>query len=125
MRTANRALIVLVAAVLLAGNGCTMYQFHRLGPNSHFTYPNSNTKALGPVKVKVDGAAAWLRIPDFLTSDIDQKVYNAAMKQVDGSNVVLDYVRTTTVKEFFGIYWSEEYLEGTAGRMTVGQQKLQ
>lgn len=121
-RRVSLTLITLSLVVLLSG--CTMGQFHRLSPNSHFAYPNSNVKDLGPVNIKVPGTVSFLMMPNHMTSEIDQKVYNAALAQVDGADLILDYVRTTTIKWCFFVLWTDEYLEGTAARMEVGQQRI-
>ncbi len=121
-RRISQALSILVSTLLTTG--CTVGQFHRLGPQSHFSFPNSNVKDLGPVNVKLTGTSSLWIFPSFMTSEVDQKVFNAAISEVDGADLVLDYARTTIIKEFLGIYWTEEYLEGTAARMEVGQQHL-
>lgn len=106
--------------------GCTVGQFHRLGPNSHFAYPNSNVKDLGPVSAKIPGTASWLVFPSHMTAEIDQKIYDAAMQQVDGANTIIDYVRTTTIRviPLLNIFWTSERIEGTAARMEIGRQHL-
>jgi len=112
--------------VLAFCSGCTVGYLHRISPESHFAYPNSNVKALGPVTVKMQGTSSVFVPPSWMTSDVDVKVYNAALSQVDGADLVIDYIRTTTLKEWPGlpIYWTEERLEGTAAKMEVGKQKL-
>lgn len=113
--------------VLTFCNGCTVGYHHRMNPATHFTPPNSNVKPLGPVSVKLKGMVSWLGPPSWMTSDTDARVYNAALSQVDGADVIIDYVRTTTLRNWPGlqIYWTEEVLEGTAAKVVVGEQSLE
>ncbi|MFA5865993.1 MAG: hypothetical protein WC975_15070 [Phycisphaerae bacterium] len=121
-------LMVLLIACIVSGCAQTIGTFYRLGPQSHFVYPNSNIKDLGPVKVKMRGADKSDRFPSFMTSEMDVSLYNEALKQVDGANIILDYVRKTTIKmepSLFGQkFQTEEELEGTAARMELGKQEL-
>lgn len=109
---------------ICASSGCTVGYFYRLGPQSHFAYPNSNVKALGPVKLKTQTKTSVT--PQVTTGDNDEMVYNKAIAQVAGANMILDYVRVSTVYKWPGlpIYWNEEELEGTAAQMEVGKQGL-
>lgn len=117
-------LVAVLVLSVFAMMGCVVGQFHRIGPQSHFAYPNSNIKALGPVSLKMKGKTSAFAMPTVQSSEIDTKVFNAALSQVEGSNVIIDYMRTTTVYKFGDIHWTEEYLEGTAAHMDVGQQEL-
>jgi hypothetical protein len=115
---------VLVLITVFVSSGCMVGQFYRLGPQSHFAYPNSNVKALGPVKVKTQTKASVM--PQLTTGDNDEMVFNQAIAQVAGANIILDYVRCSTVYKWPGlpIYWTDEEIEATAGQMEVGQQGL-
>lgn len=124
MRITHISRIIGVLSLALLVSGCTVGQFHRMGPQSHFSYPNSNVKTVGPVKVELRGTSSWLTPLSFMTSEIDQRVFNAAIAQADGADLITDYIRTTTIKKFLGIYWTTEYLEGTAARMEIGKQHL-
>ncbi|MCK4340683.1 MAG: hypothetical protein KAY37_03030 [Phycisphaerae bacterium] len=126
MYISRLSVAMLCLSLVVLASGCTMGQYHRLEPQSHFSYPNSNVQALGPVNVKIGGSASWLTFPSYMTSEIDQKAYNAALSQVHGSNLIIDYVRTTTIKviPILYIFWTEERLEGTAAKMDIGQQIL-
>ena len=97
-----------------------------MGPQTHFSYPNSNVKSLGPVKVTMKQPGSFM-VPRIQTGADDERLYNQALSKVSGANVVLDYVRTTTlyVWPLPAIYWTEEVFEGTAARMETGQQGLQ
>lgn len=115
--------VALITVVL--SSGCMVGQFYRVGPQSHFAYPNSNVKALGPVKLKTKTKASVM--PQLTTGDNDEMVFNQAIAQVAGANIILDYVRCSTVYKWPGlpIYWTVEEIEATAGQMEVGQQGLQ
>ena len=123
-----------IVVALLAGGalsacglgGCAVAQYTEIGPQSHFIFPNSNVKALGPVKVKVPGRSTW-GMPPVPDSGDHLRAYNAALQQVEGANLIIDYVK---IIKLYGIpilyvYWSEIELEGTAAKMEVGKQVLQ
>jgi hypothetical protein len=62
-----------------------------------------------------------------MTSADEERLYKAAMDQVSGSNLILDYYRRFVVKEFWFIlpfFWSTMELEGTAAKMEVGKKTL-
>ena len=124
MKTFSLTVVVVFLISIFASSGCMRGQFYRLGPQSHFAYPNSNVKDLGPIKLKMNTRRTVT--PELSTGDNDELVFNRAMAQVAGANIILDYVRSSTVYQFGGmpIYWTEEILEGTAGRMEVGEQGL-
>lgn len=119
--------LALAAAVVGLCGGCTSGYFYRIGPHSHFAYPNSNVKALGPVNVKTSGNASVFAPPSWMTSEIDLTMYNEGLSQVEGANMIVDYVRVTTLKQWplLPIFWTEEQLEGTAARMEVGRRELE
>src|SRR6266702_3164515 len=119
MRTISCFAGLVVLSTLCVSSGCTVGYFYRLGPQSHFAYPNSNVKALGPVKLKTQTKASVM--PQVTTGDNDEMVYNKAIAQVAGANILLDYVRVSTVYKWPGlpIFWTEEELEGTAAQMEV------
>ena len=117
-------LLVVAAYLALVGSGCTVGQFYRIGANSHFAYPNSNVKALGPVSVK--STRFDMLGPSMMNSDADVKLYDKAISQVQGANILIDYIRVTTLKAtpVIPVHWVEESIEGTAARMEVGQQEI-
>jgi len=105
--------------------GCQVAQVTQLGPQSHFAYPNSNVTPLGPAKAKVSGGSG-LQMP-MPTSRSDVAVYNKAISQVNGANLVVDYIKTFKVYVFPLLpffYWSAAEIEGTAAKMEVGKQQL-
>ena len=116
--------VVFSAYVAFGCAGCTVGQFYRIGSNSHFAYPNSNVKALGPVVVK--STRFDMFGPSMMNSDADVKLFDKAISQVEGANILSDYVRVTTLKAtpVIPVHWVEESIEGTAARMEVGQQDI-
>jgi hypothetical protein len=125
MKIKTMLAFVSVGILMMGGSACTVAQFHRIGPQTHFTYPNSNVKVLGPVKVQMKGPGSWFA-PSIMTGETDEKLYQLAMAKVNGSNLLIDYVRTTTVYQWPlpQIFWTQEELEATAAQMEVGQQTL-
>jgi hypothetical protein len=123
MKQTNIILLMLGLSMALV-TGCQTAQYVEMGSQSKFTYPNSNVVPLAPVKVEVSGPGAFLALPDLVTSDNDLKVFNAAMAKVDGSNLIVDYVKNYRSYYFLFFHWSTLELEGTAAQMTVGKQEL-
>jgi hypothetical protein len=118
--------LVLTVAGLLSAltlGGCAMASFAQIGPQSHFDFPNSNVKALGPVKVKVPGRTTAF-IPPLPKAEDDVMMYNVALAQVEGANIITDYIKIIRIYGLGPIYWSEYELEGTAAKMEVGQRDL-
>lgn len=115
---------IVTVACMFALAGCKAGQYMELGPQSHFDYPNSNVKALAPVKVKVPGHTCVLIGFPNPTAEDDLKAYNAAIAQVDGANMITDYIMVYTFYSVPFVSWSEITLEGTAAKMEVGQQEL-
>lgn len=122
----KRAICVSAVSVILAiiCTGCTVGEYYRIGAQSHFAYPNSNVKALGPVCVK--STRFNMFGPSMMNSEADVKLYDKAISQVQGANILIDYIRVTTLKAapVIGVHWTEESIEGTAARMEVGQQEI-
>jgi hypothetical protein len=112
---------MLVVALACVGfcAGCQYGQISHMGPQSHFDFPNSNVKPLGPVKVtKMPCKAA------FPTATDDLALYNAALKQVDGADLVIDYVKVIRLYGLGPFTWCEMDIEGTAAKMEIGTQKI-
>jgi hypothetical protein len=105
--------------------GCQIAQSTKLGPQTHFDFPNSNVFRLGPVKAKVDGPSSVFIFSGF-SSDHDAQIYNAALSQVAGASLITDYTRIYKVYTLpvIPIYWSTLEIEGTAAKMEVGKQIL-
>ena len=122
-----RNLIGILMALVIACTiiGCKAGQIVEIGPQTHFNYPNSNVRALGPVKIEMDGPGAF-GMPALRTGEMDQKLYNEALAQVEGANLIIDYVKTTSLYHapIIPIWWSTMTLEGTAARMELGRQSL-
>lgn len=123
----NRVFLALICAGLLSNvAACTIQSIARIGTESEFVHPNANVKTLGPVKVKISGGSGFFVPPPMRTAELDRRLYQAALSQVAGANVVIDYVVVTTIKTIpvLPVYFSELELEGTAAKVDVGQQYL-
>src|SRR5262245_14596608 len=116
------ATILLLVLFSLGSPGCQVAQFTKLGPQTHFDFPNSNVVPLGPVKAKVDGPGSVFAFPGF-SGDSDAQIYNAALSQVAGASLITDYIRTYKVYTFplLPVYWTTLEIEGTAAKMEVGK----
>jgi len=125
MKTSN-IFILLIAALSLAG--CTAGQVIRFSPASHFIHPNSNVKILGPVTVEESGGWSLFVPPPTRTSAEDGKLYQAALSQQPGADVIVDFVVTTKVimwpLVYFTIFTTNHKLEGFAAKKVVGIQEL-
>jgi hypothetical protein len=119
------ATILFLVLLCLGSAGCQVAQFTKLGPQTHFDFPNSNVIRLGPVKAKVDGPGSVFAFPGF-SSDYEAQLYNTAISQVTGANMITDYIRTYKVYtlQMLPVYWTTLEIEGTAAKMEVGKQIL-
>lgn len=125
MKTRN-ILILLIAALSLAG--CTVGQTVRFTPATHFVHPNSNVKVLGPVTAEIKGGVSLMVPPPLRTSADDEKLYNAALSQQPGADVIVDSVVTSKVKMIplymINIYFVTHKIEGYGAKKVVGTQEL-
>jgi hypothetical protein len=132
MEKMRNAGLMIMCAVAFALAGCTTIsgRMYELGPETHFVYPNSNVKMLGPVNYTYKSPRS-LGIPKIsMTGKEELKFYNAALAQVPGSNLITDYVRIITFKSLIiypplMFYWTEFTIQGTAAKMTVGEQEIE
>lgn len=125
MKFSSKLLALFVILPIVAVLGCTAGRLYEIGPKSHFVHPNSNVKTLGPVVVKKSGNVT-LGHPSIRTGKDDLELYNKALAQVPEANVIIDYFRVTDAKYPLipFIFWTETKFEGTAARVTVGEQEL-
>jgi hypothetical protein len=109
----------------LALSSCTLARQCETGAQSHFVPPNSNVKTLGPVSIKVKSGLRFLTI-DTKTGKDDLDIYNQALAQVAGANVIVDYRRVTSLKYPLlpFITWKETEFSGTAAKIVAGRQRL-
>ena len=123
-------LVLGVAAIALVSTSvaCTAGVGARIQPSSHFIYPNSNVKELGPVKVSMFGGWSLFMPSPIRTSDIDHKLYNKALAQHEGADMIIDYVVTSEMKfiplYMVMIYYTTHELEGMAASAEIGRQHL-
>jgi len=112
-------LLILVATMLSA---CTTTSGH-LGDKSHFTYPNSNVKPIGPVSAEVTKFGAFSIA--FSKEDI-RKVFNEALSKQAGADLIINYKLDTKFTQLgpLPLFMSTMSIEGTAAKMTVGLKEL-
>jgi hypothetical protein len=98
------------------------FTYATMGPQSHYDFPNSNVKPLGLVKV------THMRFEhDSPMSEDHLALYNAALTQIQGANLIIDYikvVRTFERDKNGKSQGCEMDIEGTAAKMEVGTQKI-
>jgi hypothetical protein len=117
--------IVLVLSLLgfVMFSGCT-FQYGHMQPNSQFAYANSNVKALGPVHAETK-KSGWFAPPSLNVDDI-KGVYNKALSQVEGANILINFKEDTYFTSYspLPLYQIKYVLDGEAAKMTVGTQEL-
>lgn len=117
-----RAVSWVVLSVLLAG--CTVGSGVALKPQSHFSYPNSNVTPLG--RVTGEASTSGL-LPVTYDADLEEEAIQIALKE-KGGDILIDYVATTTITAFplliITVYTTTVRVDGTAAKMTIGQQQL-
>lgn len=118
-------LVIPLLALLLGLPGCTVGLLLRVEPESHFVYPNSNVKELGPVSAKMTGDFGLFMPSPLRTSASDEAIYRLALQGSPGADLIVNYVATSTVRTLANlVFWTTHQLEGTAAEMTVGKQQL-
>lgn len=102
--------------------GCTM-KAGGLNPNTQFVYPNSNVKILGPVEADI---SKWtvLGIGAFFEPDEIRAVYDEALSQQEGANVIVNFDESSVTTSYVFMVKSSYTISGQAASMDVGQQKL-
>lgn len=104
--------------------GCLTGCYSKMGgfePNSHFAYPNSNVKALGPVE------ASDYKLGFIFGRSVDSKfitgIYNEALKKSGGDLIIDSKVDISTF-----MLWPFSVMtltvDGTAATMALGKQEL-
>ena len=128
MRVRMTLIAIASLAVVLPSLGCAVGGGTRFSPESHFVFPNSNVKALGPVRVKVKSPPTLFVPPPVRTAETDKQLYDMAMRQQQGADLLIDYVVTTKITllpiPYVSVYLTEHELEGTAAKMVIGKQRL-
>jgi hypothetical protein len=121
-----KAINFLLSIAVLAAAGCTVGRRYETGHSSHFPFPNSNVIPLGPAKAKVTTDQSFV-IPSTLRSgDSDLKAFNAAISQVSGADILIDWTMKNEIKKAgpLPFFWTESSVEGTAAKMEIGRKKL-
>lgn len=117
------AFLFVICAFMLTG--CVVGGSAKLKPNSHFAYPNSNIKALGPVKG--ESSTVSLMMPTVLTGSMMEEAYRSALSS-SGGDMIIDAIEVSTVRlipiPYISVYYSTFTVEGTAAKMELGVQKL-
>lgn len=114
------ALLTLVFTAFLMGCSSTIGTFT---PSTNFTYPNSNVRPLGHVKVSAKKEDFFFA--PALTKDNVTDLMNDALAQQPGADMLVNYRLDTTYTMFPFYYIQTITLEGTAVDMiTLGEQDL-
>jgi len=115
----------LVVATILAlsslSTGCT-YNQGQYGPNSHFSYPNSNVVPLRQVKASTSKISLII-FPSFDDAEIIQLVQDALAQQ-PGADLLLNFTLDTKTISYIILTKTDITIEGTAAKMNVGMQEL-
>jgi len=113
-----RIIFILILVGCIAG---CYSKFGSLEPNSHFAYPNSNVKAIGPVQ-----ASDW-KLGFIFGRSIDKpfvmKVYNEALR-TSGGDLIIDAKFDTSTLMLWPFSVTTLTLDGTAATMVIGKQEL-
>lgn len=106
--------------------GCAVGGSARLNPNSHFAFPNSNVKPIGPVV----GSSSTFSIimPTMITGELMESAYKDALSK-SGGDMIIDAVETSTTRMiptpfYITFYFTSFDVEGTAAKMELGKQIL-
>lgn len=98
-----------------------------MGPSSHFIYPNSNVRALGPVSVMKVGNVS-VNVPQLRSGEHDLEIYKEALAQVPEANMIIDYYKITTATmiplPWVSLFFTTTKFEGTAAKVEVGEQNI-
>ncbi|MFI3190278.1 hypothetical protein BCS42_06980 [Crenothrix sp. D3] len=118
----KKAFYLSLTALLLSG--CTQTYVEQLAPQSHFDYPNSNVYPLGFVKGQASTTSFFT--PSFKTSALEYEAVSNALAQKPGADMIVNSFRFTDVTQLLilPIYTVTYRVEGTAAKMTTGQQAL-
>jgi len=106
--------------------GCAVGGSARLKPNSHFAYPNSNVKPLGPVIGSASTAS--IMVPTMISGAMMESAYKDALSK-SGGDMIIDAVETSTTRMIMtpigiSFYFTSFDVEGTAAKMELGKQIL-
>ncbi len=112
--------IILVLFLLTSLIGC-ISKFGDFEANSHFAYPNSNVKALGPVQASVSRYGFFLGVA--MDKSFVTEVYNDALKK-SGGDLLIDYKFDTSTTMIWPFSVTTLTVEGTAAKMVLGKKEL-
>ena len=93
MRSLMTYCVVVGVCSMLVMTGCSVTTGHYV-PNSQFAYPNSNIKPLGTVQAKITKTGN----PPNITFEEIRKVYEDALSQAQGANILINVKEDTTWK---------------------------
>lgn len=127
MKQSRYKLLLLTILFGLVLSGCTAGMANRFQPASHFVHPNSNVKILGPVHVSLKSGISIMLPPPVRTAEMDKKLYQMALAQQSGADVIVDFVVTAkiTMYPLYITFYKVEYiLDGMAAKKIVGKQEL-
>jgi len=114
-----KLLSLMLSMIVVTGCSTTQGSFNE---KSHFSYPNSNVKALGAFKV-TKSRTSFL-IPPSFTREEELELMNEALNQKSGADLLVNYTVNTkfTRIPIIPFYTVEVTMEGTAASMKVGTQ---
>lgn len=115
-----RTLALIACGSLFAA--CTT-NFGAQQPNTQFVYPNSNVKVLGPISASITKEAP-LGFGVLPTADEVRRVYQEALAQREGANVIVNFSEDTKFTTYFLWATTTYTISGDGARMEVGKQRL-
>ncbi len=124
-RKPKKALAISIFLILFSTTAaCTMFDTSFPFAQSHFTYPNSNVKPLGHATGE---ASTTSLMPDFNDPNLESEAISNALSS-RGGDVLINYNERQLVTMVpllvITIYTTTVQVEGTAAKMTVGEQNL-
>ncbi len=120
-RTRIAQTLALVACASLFAACTTNFGAQR--PNTQFVYPNSNVKVLGPISASIT-KQGWLGFGVLPTADEVREVYQQALTQRQGANVIVNFSEDTKFTTFFLWATTTYTISGEGAQMVVGKQRL-
>lgn len=116
----TRLTSVLLAVPLL--QACAV-KFNDRQTNSHFVFPNSNVTMMAPVQSTI---SRWsVILPPTIDAEDVHELMDQAKRQVAGADLVMNYRTETVFRSFLlPIYNITITLDGTAAKMSIGEQRL-
>lgn len=110
---------------LLIFSACVIASTADFVPQTHFDFPNSNVKPIGPAKGKATNFRIF--VPSNVDSDLEENAYRSALQQT-GGDMLIDVYKTSSTRMlnllYLTFYWTTLEVEGIAANMEIGKQEL-